>query len=79
VDSVLGAHTANATTGDFSVTAANVWRIRKGAVTGPVSEVAIGGNLPDLLLRLDGVGSRPKQMDGLAIPPLRFRAVDVSS
>lgn len=79
VESVLGAHTANATTGDFSVTAANVWRIRKGAVEGPVSEVAIGGNLPDLLLRLDGVGSTPKQMDGLAIPPLRFRAVDVSS
>lgn len=79
VESVLGAHTANATTGDFSVTAANVWRIRKGAVAGPVSEVAIGGNLPDLLLRLDGVGDTPRHMDGLALPPLRFRAVDVSS
>lgn len=79
VESVLGAHTANATTGDFSVTAANVWRIRNGAVTGPVSEVAIGGNLPDLLLRLDGVGSTPKRMDGLSLPPLRFRAVDVSA
>lgn len=79
VESVLGAHTANATTGDFSVTSPNVWRIRKGAVAGPVTEIAIGGNFSDLLLRLDGVGSEPKAMDGLRIPALRFRAVDVSS
>lgn len=79
VESVLGAHTANATTGDFSVTSPNVWRVRKGAIVGPVREIAIGGNLPDLLLRLDGVGSEPKKMDGLAIPALRFKDVDVSS
>jgi PmbA protein len=79
VESVLGAHTANATTGDFSVTAPNVWRIRKGAVAEPASEIAIGGNLPDLLLRLDGIGSEPKVMDGMMIPALRFRAVDVST
>lgn len=79
VESVLGAHTANATTGDFSVTSPNVWRIRKGAVAEPVTEIALGGNLSDWLLRLDGIGSEPKAMDGLRIPALRFRAVDVSS
>lgn len=45
VDSVLGAHTANATTGEFSVTSPNVWRIHKGALDGPVKEVAIAGSL----------------------------------
>ncbi|HUR25898.1 MAG TPA: TldD/PmbA family protein [Candidatus Thermoplasmatota archaeon] len=79
VESVLGAHTANATTGDFSVTAPNVWRILNGAVAGPAGEIAIGGNLPDLLLRLDGIGTEAKSMDGLRIPALRFRAVDVSA
>ncbi len=79
VDSVLGAHTANVTTGDFSVTASNVWRIRKGAIAGPVSEVALGGNLPDLLLRLDGVAKEAKAMDGARIPAVRFRDVTVSS
>jgi PmbA protein len=79
VESVLGAHTANATTGDFSVTAPNVWRIRNGHVEGPTSEIALGGNLPDLLLRIDGVGAEPKTMDGLRAPALRFRAVDVST
>lgn len=79
VESVLGAHTANVTTGDFSVTAPNVWRIRKGAVVGPVTEVAIGGNLPDLLKRIDGVGKVPKAMDGAQVPGIRFRDVSMSS
>lgn len=79
VDSVLGAHTANITTGDFSVTAPSVWRIHKGALAGPVSEIAIGGNLPDLLLRLDGVAKEAKAMDGARIPAVHFRDVTVSS
>jgi PmbA protein len=79
VESVLGAHTANATTGDFSVTAPNVWRIRNGHVEGPASEIALGGNLPDLLLRVDGIATEGKAMDGLRVPPLRFRAIDVST
>ncbi len=78
VGSVLGAHTANATTGDFSVTAPNVWRIEGGAVVGACAEVAIGGNLPALLNQLDGIGDTPKQMDGARIPGLRFRDVNVS-
>jgi PmbA protein len=78
VESVLGAHTANVTTGDFSVTSPNVWRIRKGELAGPVSGIAIAGNLPDLLRHLDGVSSEAKQMDGARIPHLRFRGVDIS-
>lgn len=79
VDTVLGAHTANVTTGDFSVTAPNVWRIEDGAVVGPVSDIAIGGNLPALLQRLDGIGKVPKRMDGAMVPMLRFRDVHVSA
>ncbi len=79
VESVLGAHTANATTGDFSVTAPNVWRIQGGEVIGAASEIAIGGNLPDLLHRLDGIGAKPKAMDGAQVPMVRFRDVRVST
>jgi PmbA protein len=78
VDSVLGAHTANVTTGDFSVTAPGVWRIRKGEVVGPVTEIALGGNLPELLKRLDGVSKEAKQMAGARVPHLLFRGMDVS-
>lgn len=79
VESVLGAHTANATTGDFSITAPNVWRIRGGEVVGAAAEIAIGGNLPELLHRLDGIGAEPKRMDGAMVPMLRFRGVPVSA
>ncbi len=79
VESVLGAHTANVTTGDFSVTAPNVWRVKGGDVVGPVSEVAIAGNLPDLLMRLDGAAKEPKRMDGAQVPAVRFRDVSISS
>lgn len=78
VDSVLGAHTANVTTGDFSVTAPGVWRIAKGQVVGPATEIALGGNLPELLKRLDGASTEAKQMAGARIPHLLFRGVDVS-
>lgn len=78
VESVLGAHTANATTGDFSVTAPNVWRIQDGALAGACKDIAMGGNLPELLARLDGVSDAPKRMDGAIVPALRFRDVQVS-
>ena len=79
VESVLGAHTANATTGDFSVTAPAVWRVRGGAVEGPVTEVAIAGNLGELLRRVDGASQEVKAMEGSRVPSLRFRGVAVSS
>ncbi len=79
IESVLGAHTANATTGDFSVSAPNAWRVEKGEIVGAATEIAIGGNLPDLLQRLDGIGDKPKAMDGALVPMLRFRGVQVSA
>jgi PmbA protein len=79
VESVLGAHTANATTGEFSVTAPNVWRIVGGAVAGPCSEVAIAGRLEDLLQRLAGASSERRRMDGATLPWLAFRGLDVSA
>ncbi len=79
IESVLGAHTANATTGDFSVSAPNAWRVKGGEIVGAAKEIAIGGNLPDLLQRLDGIGDTPKAMDGALVPMLRFRGVQVSA
>ncbi len=78
VESVLGAHTANVTTGDFSVTSPNVWRIERGAITGPVRDIAIAGNLPALLAQADGASTETKSMAGLRMPALRLRNVDVS-
>jgi PmbA protein len=78
VDSVLGAHTANATTGDFSVTVPNAWRIERGAIAGAATTFAIGGNLPALLARVDGAADGPKHADGMTVPALRVRSVAAS-
>lgn len=78
VESVLGAHTANTTTGDFSVTATNVWRVKDGERS-PSTDVAISGNLPDLLQRLDAASNEPRRKMGSVLPALRFRDVSVSS
>ncbi len=78
VESVLGAHTANATTGDFSITSPNVWRVRDGALDGACKDIALGGNLPEMLHRLDAVSDAPKRRDGSMVPALRFRDVQVS-
>ncbi len=79
VESVLGAHTANATTGDFSITAPNVWRIQRGQVVGAAEEIAIAGNLPELLMNLERVGNEPRRMDGAWVPLLHFPDVHVSA
>ncbi len=78
VESVLGAHTANQTTGDFSITAPNAWLISGGELAGPVEEVALAGNLPALLMCLDGASDRPKRLDGAMLPATRFRGVHAS-
>ncbi|MEK6985091.1 MAG: TldD/PmbA family protein [Candidatus Thermoplasmatota archaeon] len=78
VESVLGAHTANETTGEFSVTAPNVWRIHKGALAGAVSDIAIGSDLSTMLRNADGVSRERRRMDGASIPHIRVRGLDVS-
>ncbi len=78
VESVLGAHTANATTGDFSITAPNAWLVSGGEVAGPLEEVALAGNLPALFMQLDGVSDQPKRMDGAMLPATRLRGVHAS-
>lgn len=46
---VLGAHTGNRTSGDFSVTSTQIWRIVNGERGAPVNEAMLSGNLPALL------------------------------
>ncbi|HLF16550.1 MAG TPA: metallopeptidase TldD-related protein, partial [Candidatus Thermoplasmatota archaeon] len=78
VQGVLGAHTANVATGEFSVTAPAVWRIRKGAVEGACREIAIAGGLGDLLGKVDGASVEAKRMQGALLPALRVRGLFIS-
>lgn len=79
IGSVLGAHTANPTTGEFSITAPSVWRVRKGALEGACTEIAIGGDVPSLLQAIDAVSDDPRQDPGSTTPALRVRGLRVSA
>ncbi|MBW3583763.1 MAG: TldD/PmbA family protein [Euryarchaeota archaeon] len=46
---LLGAHTANPTSGDFSVSSTTLFRIKDGVLAGAVAPVMLAGNLPELL------------------------------
>ena len=49
VHSVMGAHTANPTSGDFSVTTSTVLRVQDGEIVGPVKQAGLSGNLAKAL------------------------------
>jgi len=49
VHSVMGAHTANPTSGDFSVTTSTILRVEGGSILGPVKQAGLSGNLAKAL------------------------------
>ena len=49
VHSVMGAHTANPTSGDFSVTTSTILRVEGGEVVGALSQAGLSGNMAKAL------------------------------
>ena len=45
IQDVMGAHTANPSSGDFSVTSSTILRIEHGEIVGPISQAGVSGNL----------------------------------
>ncbi|HOK58451.1 MAG TPA: TldD/PmbA family protein [Methanothrix sp.] len=72
VNSVIGAHTANPISGDFSVEARNAFRIRAGEVREPVRSAMIAGNIFDLLKHMD-VGRDSRAVGPIVTPSVRVR------
>ncbi|HYS44384.1 MAG TPA: TldD/PmbA family protein [Geobacteraceae bacterium] len=77
VTSVMGMHTANPISGDFSVGAAG-FLIENGAVTVPVKGIAIAGNILDLFGNVEKVGDDLRFFGSVGSPSLRIAALDVS-
>jgi len=66
----------NIVTGDYSRGAAGLW-IRGGELAFPVSEVTIAGNLKDMLLGLEAVGSDLEFRGSVAAPTLKIGEMTV--
>lgn len=77
VSSVLGAHTANPITGDFSVEASNAFKIENGEVASPIKKAMISGNIFELLKDCQRVESNIKQYGPFIIPKILVHGLRV--
>lgn len=67
---VLGAHTANQFSGDFSVEVNNGFKITDGEVTKPVKKAMISGNIYSLLSNCEAIGDETKQRGSFILPKI---------
>jgi PmbA protein len=76
VTDVMGMHTANSISGDFSVGAAGFW-IEKGRKAYPVREIAIAGNILDVMKNVDAVGGDLRFSGRIGSPSLRIKELSI--
>lgn len=77
ITEVMGLHTANPISGDFSLGASGIW-IEKGQKTKGIRGVAIAGNILDLLKDIDGVGNDLRFYGSTGSPTLRIAKMSIS-
>ncbi|MFA5072790.1 MAG: TldD/PmbA family protein [Nitrospirota bacterium] len=76
VTEVMGMHTANSISGDFSVGATGFW-IERGSRVYPVREITIAGNLLHLMKQINGVGNDIRFLGRIGSPSLRVEELSV--
>lgn len=76
ITEVMGMHTANPISGDFSVGASGLM-IENGKLTYPVRGATIAGNLLDFLSDIEGVASDLRFYGGTGSPTVRVKALSV--
>ncbi len=77
VTDVLGAHTANPISGDFSVEANNAFKIENGEIRDPVKKAMLSGNIFGLMKDVGGVSGEIRQMGPFVIPRILARTLRV--
>jgi len=77
ITEVMGMHTANPISGDFSLGAAGLL-IEKGEISSPVKGIAIAGNLQEILRDIVAVGDDLTFFVGKGSPTLQIEGLSVS-
>lgn len=78
ITSVMGLHTANPISGDFSLGASGVW-IRDGRFAHAVRGIAIAGNILELFSKVEAVGSDLQFFGSQGCPSLKISDITVSA
>lgn len=76
VRDVIGVHTADPVTGDFSLGASGIW-IEKGRRQRPVRGITLSGNLHEVFKSVVQVGGDLRFYHSFGSPPLLIRSIDV--
>lgn len=77
VNSVMGAHTANPITGDFSVEARNAFEIKNGEKTNPIKKAMISGNIFEIMKSASALSSQTRQVGALITPKVVSKNIRV--
>ena len=77
INTVIGAHTANEISGDFSVEGRNAFLIENGEITAPIKSVMISGNVFEMLKNIDGAGKDVRNVGGIVTPSIRISEMSV--
>ncbi len=77
VNTVIGAHTANAISGDFSVEARNAYTIKDGQIDNPIKSLMISGNVFEMLANITGAGTDVRKVGGTVTPSIRVSGMSV--
>jgi PmbA protein len=72
VNGVIGAHTANSVSGDFSVEARNAFNIVDGEIKEPIKSLMIAGNIFDVLKDIQ-VGTDTRSVGSIVAPTIKAR------
>lgn len=77
ITNIMGAHTANVVSGDFSLGASGIL-IEQGKLTRPVRGITIAGNFQQLLQQINGIGNDLTFFGGQGAPTIRIADIAVS-
>ncbi len=78
VNSIIGAHTANPISGDFSVECRNAFVVKNGAMATPIKSMMISGNIFELLKKVDAMGRDDKAVGPVISPTVRVKDIRVT-
>ncbi len=77
--SLIGAHTSNVVTGDFSVTADNAFKIEHGQVAYPLKPCTAAGNFYEALNSIVTIGNDLKSFENILCPSVVTEKIVVST
>jgi PmbA protein len=77
VTDVLGAHTANPISGDFSVEAMNAFKIENGQAVHSVKKAMLSGNIFAILKEASAASQKTRQLGPFIVPPITVPSLRV--